>query len=230
MNNLVPKDSRLEIKFITQDLNYPLVVNWIKLNKENFKKRYLDRIVNNIYFDSFDYEAFKDNIYGSSSRMKVRYRWYSHFNEEKKGKLEFKFKRNIFGWKRRFEVPGLKINSNLRLKKLKEIIKDNLSGYEKIIFENNCEPKIINQYKREYYENYNKKFRVTIDTLHNIYDQRFYKKVNLVKKTLIQKYVIVEFKFDRDSSHLSKEMLKTLPFRISRNSKYINSIRSVSGI
>ena len=38
MNNLVPKDSRLEIKFITQDLNYPLVVNWIKLNKENFKK------------------------------------------------------------------------------------------------------------------------------------------------------------------------------------------------
>ena len=53
MNNLVPKDSRLEIKFITHDFNYPLVINWIKLNKENFKKKYSDRIVNNIYFDSF---------------------------------------------------------------------------------------------------------------------------------------------------------------------------------
>ena len=114
MNNLVPKDSRLEIKFITHDVNYPLVVNWIKLNRENFKKRYIDRIVNNIYFDSFDYEAFKDNIYGSSSRMKIRYRWYSHFKEQQSGKLEFKFKRNIFGWKKRFQVPNLKINSNLR--------------------------------------------------------------------------------------------------------------------
>lgn len=230
MNNLVPKDSRLEIKFITHDLNYPLVVNWIKLNKENFRKKYSDRIVNNIYFDSFDYEAFKDNIYGSSSRMKIRYRWYSQFKDQKSGKLEFKFKRNIFGWKKRFKITNLKINSSLKLKTLKKTIKDSLSGYERIVFDNNCEPKIINQYKREYYENYNKQFRVTIDTSHNIFDQRFYKKINLNNKTLIQKYIIVEFKFDRKNIDLSKTMLKTLPFRISRNSKYINSIRSVSGI
>ena len=88
----------------------------------------------------------------------------------------------------------------------------------------------INQYKREYYENYNGKLRVTVDTSHKIYDQRFYKKVNLTNKALIQKYIIVEFKFDRKDNHLSKIMLKTLPFRISRSSKYINSIRSVSGI
>ena len=127
MNNLVPKDSRLEIKFITHDVNYPLVVNWIKLNRENFKKRYIDRIVNNIYFDSFDYEAFRDNIYGSSSRMKIRYRWYSHFKEQQSGKLEFKFKRNIFGWKKRFQVPNLKINPNLRLNTLTKNIKNILS-------------------------------------------------------------------------------------------------------
>ncbi len=230
MNNLVPKDSRLEIKFITHDFNYPLVINWIKLNKENFKKKYSDRIVNNIYFDSFDYEAFKDNIYGSSSRMKIRYRWYSHFKDQKKGKLEFKYKRNIFGWKKRFKIPNLKINSDLRLNKLKKTIMDNLSGYEKVIFENNCEAMILNQYQREYYENYDNRFRVTVDTSHNVYDQRFCKKINLTNKALIQKYIIVEFKFERKNSHLSKIMLKSLPFRISRNSKYINSIRSVSGV
>ena len=96
MNSLIPNDSRLEIKFITQELNYPLIVNWLRLNKDNFKKKYSDRIVNNIYFDSFDYEAFKDNIYGSSSRMKIRYRWYSRFENQQSGNLEFKFKRNIF--------------------------------------------------------------------------------------------------------------------------------------
>ena len=230
MNNLVPKESRLEIKFITHEMNYPLVVNWIKLNKENFKKRYSDRIVNNIYFDSFDYEAFKDNIYGSSSRLKIRYRWYSHFKDQNSGNLEFKFKRNIFGWKKRYKIPYLKIDSKLKLNHLKKVLKQNLSGYDQLIFESNCEPKIINQYKREYYENYNQKFRITIDTSHNIYDQRFKKKVNLTNKTLIQKYIVVEFKFHRNNIDLSKSMLKSLPFRISRNSKYINSIRSVSGI
>ena len=110
------------------------------------------------------------------------------------------------------------------------IVKDNLTGYEKIIFENNCQPKIVNQYKREYYESYNKKFRVTIDSSHKIYDQRLHKKVNLINKALIQKYIIVEFKFDRKNASLSKKMLESLPFRISRNSKYINAIRGVSGI
>ena len=38
---------------------------------------------------------------------------------------------------------------------------DNLSGYEKVIFENNCEAMILNQYQREYYENYDNRFRVT---------------------------------------------------------------------
>ena len=52
---------------------------------------------------------------------------------------------------------------------------DNLSGYEKVIFENNCEAMILNQYQREYYENYDNKFRVTVDTSHNVYDQRFQK-------------------------------------------------------
>ena len=197
MNNLVPKESRLEIKFITNEMNYPLVVNWIKLNKENFKKRYSDRIVNNIYFDSFYYEAFKDNLYGSSSRLKIRYRWYSHFKDQKSGNLEFKFKRNIFGWKKRYKIPNLKIDSKLKLNHLKKVLKQNLSGY---------------------------------DQSHNIYDQRFKKKVNLTNKTLIQKYIVVEFKFHKNNIDLSKSMLKTLPFRISRNSKYINSIRSVSGI
>ena len=160
----------------------------------------------------------------------VRFRWYSKFKDQQNGKLEFKFKRNIFGWKKRIAIPGLKICSSLFLRDLKEIVKDKLTGYDKIIFQNNCEPKILNQYKREYFVSFNNKFRVTIDTNHKVYDQRLRSKINLSNKTLIQKYIIVEFKFDRNNSSVSKKMLGSLPFRISRNSKYINAVRSVSGI
>ena len=41
-----------------------------------------------------------------------------------------------------------------------------------------------------------------------------FKKINLTNKALIQKYIIVEFKFERKNSHLSKIMLKSLPLEL----------------
>ena len=63
--------------------------------------------INNIYFDSLDYKAFDDNLIGLPSRLKIRYRWYGNlFSENKKneGSLEFKFKKNIYGYKKIFKI------------------------------------------------------------------------------------------------------------------------------
>ncbi len=66
----VPNQSRYEIKFVTYNIYYSEILNWVKLNKSIFKKEYDDRIVNNIYFDNLSYNCFTDNIYGSSNRTK----------------------------------------------------------------------------------------------------------------------------------------------------------------
>ena len=80
---------------------------------------------------------------------------------------------------------------------------DNLSGYEKVIFENNCEAMILNQYQREYYENYDNRFRVTVDYFIT-YMINAFAKINLTNKALIQEAIIVEFKFERKNSHFIK--------------------------
>ena len=77
-------DYRSEIKFVCYQQNYFLLKNWIKLHKFNFFKEYDDRNVNNIYFDSFNYKAFNDNLIGLPSRLKVRYRWYGDLLSENK--------------------------------------------------------------------------------------------------------------------------------------------------
>ena len=104
---------RSEIKFICYQHNYYLIKNWIKLHKYNFFKEYDDRNVNNIYFDTLNYKAFNDNLTGLPSRLKVRYRWYGDLFAEmnkNEGSLEFKFRKNIYGFKKVFKINDLTLN------------------------------------------------------------------------------------------------------------------------
>ena len=53
---------------------------------------------------------------------------------------------------------------------------------------------------------------------------------NLDKKTLTQRIIVMELKFDRNFRDSLDELIKNVPIRSSRNSKYVNSIRAVTGI
>ena len=113
---------RSEIKFICYQHNYHLLKNWIKLHQYNFLKEYNDRYINNIYFDSNDYKAFNDNLTGLPSRLKVRYRWYGDLfsiESKKEGSLEFKFRKNVYGYKKIFKVKDLTIDKNCEWKSVR---------------------------------------------------------------------------------------------------------------
>ena len=103
---------RCEVKFASYQVNYPIIINWLKSNNFNFKKEYKNRIVNNLYFDTNNLDAYKDNIYGHSSRVKTRFRWFGNFNEKNDGNLELKFKRNIYGWKERYKIGKFNLEND----------------------------------------------------------------------------------------------------------------------
>lgn len=224
---------RSEIKFICYQHNYHLIKNWIRLHNFNFFKEYEDRNINNIYFDSLNYRAFNDNLTGLPSRLKVRYRWYGDLLSNKKsneGALEFKFRKNIYGFKEIFKVKDLTINSNSNWKDIKKKILHSLSPKHKILFQLNCEKILINRYKREYFRSKNKKLRVTLDQNIQIYDQRFaLEKPNFTIKNYTQNYLVIEFKFNKEDKKLINDLDINIPIKVSRNSKYINGIRSVLG-
>ena len=224
---------RSEIKFVCYEHNYYLLKNWIKLHKFNFFKEYEDRNVNNIYFDSFNYKAFNDNLIGIPSRLKVRYRWYGNlFSENKKneGSLEFKFKKNIYGYKKVFKIKDLTLSPSSNWRDIKNKILKTLTPEYKILFNRNSEKILINQYKREYFISKNKKLRITLDKNIKIFDQRFtFEKPNFKFKNYTQDHLVIEFKFNKEDKILLNDLDINIPIKASRNSKYINGVRSVLG-
>ena len=92
---IIPSEgTRCEVKFASYNINYSIIMNWLKSNNFNFKKEYNNRTINNLYFDTNNLDAYKDNVYGHSSRIKTRFRWYGDLKQKNFGNLEFKFKRN----------------------------------------------------------------------------------------------------------------------------------------
>ena len=225
----VPNQSRYEIKFVTYNIYYSEILNWVKLNKSIFKKEYDDRIVNNIYFDNLSYNCFTDNIYGSSNRTKIRLRWYGKSQGKTNASLELKFKRNIFGWKKRFKIKSFDISENITWAELKKSINLQVSYKGKIWLENYPIPTIINNYTRKYYVSADKNIRVTLDRNINVFDQRIKKIPNFSKKAFTQNMIVLEIKFDRKIRKKLNDFLNDMPIRVSRNSKYVNSIRAVNG-
>ena len=222
--------TRCEIKFASYQVNYPIIKNWLKSNNFNFKKEYINRTVNNLYFDSNNMDAYKDNIYGHSSRIKTRFRWYGNFKEKNVGSLELKFKRNIYGWKEKHKIEKLYLENKINWKPIKAKISKNLPFKTRIFFEKNNIPQIVNQYEREYYISGDKKYRITIDRDMKIFNQKNTNELNLKKKVIMQNYIILEVKFERSCYNKIETLLHNIPIRASRNSKYINSIRAVIGI
>jgi hypothetical protein len=221
---------RRELKFITYFIYYDEIVNWIKKNKYNFKKQYNDRLVNNIYFDSYSYDSFKENIFGSSEKTKVRYRWYEKFDESNYGSLEIKKRKNIFGFKEIFNIKNLQITKESDLKKIYDFIKNQLDLKKKLYLTARPYPTIINQYSREYYIDFNENFRITIDKKIKIYDQRLNSKINIKNKIYTPDFMVVEFKFNQNFNDEIIDICKNFPLRVSRNSKYVNAIRASAGI
>ena len=64
----------------------------------------------------------------------------------------------------------------------------------------------------------------------DIYDQRIKSLPNIKSKVLRNNHLIVEIKFDRNKRSEINNLLDDIPIRNSRNSKYINSVRQVSGV
>ena len=226
----INQGERCEVKFASYHVNYPVIISWLKSNNYNFKKEYRDRIVNNLYFDTNNLDAYKDNIYGHSSRIKTRFRWFGNFNENNFGNLELKFKRNIYGWKERYKIEKLRLENNKNLNTIKSTISKHLPFRTKIFFEKNNIPQIVNQYEREYFISSDKKYRITIDRNMKVFNQRNSDRINLNKEAMIQNHIILEVKFERSSYNKIENLLHNIPFRASRNSKYINSIKAVMGI
>jgi len=225
----VPVDIRYEIKFVAHEFEYHRLLLWLRQHPSCFFNEYPDRQVNNIYFDSYNYRSYDDNISGSSSRIKVRYRWYGSSIQPAKGRLEIKCKRNQFSWKKIFNVNESFAGQQKSWREIKSHLTKRLPEEARQWLTAHPVPVLINRYHRKYFITRNEKVRVTLDSDLSIYDQTRSSNPNYFSKANLPRTFVLEVKFPRGLRNMASQIIRDIPIRVSRHSKYIVGFYSING-
>ena len=219
---------RYERKFLVDELLPCQVDALIKLHPRLFFAPYPPRFVNNLYFDTPDMENYYDNIHGASRRRKVRVRWYgASFGELNRPMLEIKVKDGLVGTKYAYPLPqfcldqrfcntyfrNLVINSDLP-----ENVRRDLGNLEVVLF---------NRYYRHYYASRDGHFRLTLDS-----GMTYHKANGAFGNTFTHRQInyhdlTVELKYAVDQEPQANRVASFFPFRVTRNSKYVQGIELV---
>jgi len=154
---------------------------------------YPDRRINNCYLDDVNHNSYQESTEGFSEKMKVRIRWYGNLFSTTTPRLEFKIKQNNSNRKELFTLEKVNFHKSFNWSVYIHEVKKHLFNKHKFYLEEKFLPVLINSYKRSYYSNYRKSFRLTVDN-----EMRFMSPNNRLASWnghTIEKYV-VELKFN----------------------------------
>ena len=179
-----------------------------------------DRIINNCYFDNITNNAYAESIEGYSEKMKVRIRWYGELFNTVVPVLEFKLKQNHSNKKETFKLFKTTINDSLNWKDYAQDVQDYIFKKYNFTILNRLEPVLINTYKRSYFSNFEKTFRLTVDR-----ELKFMSPSNKLSYKLPQTVdsYIIELKFNNEN------LIKNFPVtkNLGKFSKFATGVQLV---
>lgn len=219
---------RYEVKFVARATDYHGLARWLDQHAAGFTSPYPSRRINNVYFDTWDYRAFSENLAGVSRRAKLRYRWYGEAAAPEPGQLEVKHRRNQMGWKERYRV-GMRVwASGWSWQDFRFALLEQVPPAAKLRLDQNPQTVFVNRYDREYFVSGDGLVRATLDTGQRAYDQRLRAVPNFSNPAPLYDTVVLELKFARAHRQLASELLADVPVRLGRHSKYMNAVRSIA--
>ena len=224
-----PDSARHEIKLVIDETDYHAVALAVRLHPAGFRQAYPPRWINSVYFDSFELDACHDNLAGISSRLKVRLRWYGELERFDRATLEFKRKRNQFGWKERFAVEGPVDLRERTWRQLRSHVRIQLPTEALDRYDLAMQPVLVNRYHRDYLLSADGHVRITLDRALCIFDQRSRHAPNLISESPLKNTMVVEVKFAVEHRKDADDVLQSLPIRVSKNSKYVRGVLSILG-
>ncbi len=215
---------RFERKFLIYPYSRSEAEMIIRLHPAAFSPIFKQRQVNNLYLDTPSLRFFYDNIYGSSDRKKFRIRWYGElFGRIQNPVLEIKVKNGYVGRKLSFPLIPFDFGPDLGAEdidrvfaqsELPEWVRNELTILQ---------PTLLNSYQRSYYQSHDRRFRITIDDQLQYFDV-FTLPNSFARDRAVHTEVVLELKYDFDQDDVADEITAGLPFRLIKNSKYINGI------
>lgn len=219
-------DYRFERKWRFEEQLLSSFISFIKLMPQGFSEIHHTRQVNNIYFDDLDLENYHDSEIGIKRRTKFRIRWYGDvFSNNLNATLELKHKFGNVGNKENYTLSNFSIKKGFTILELFDYIRNsNLDNNLKNILISK-KPFLVNSYKRSYYQSFDKRFRLTLDR--ELRYSNFQPNINFQRLSGDFQKVVMELKYDVKDAEEAEKILKVIPFKIERNSKYANGIQSI---
>jgi len=217
--------NRFERKFAISKLSTQEIEMVVKRNSAFFSEIFKQRYINNIYLDTPNLTFFFDNNIGKSNRIKIRIRWYGDmFSLIAHPILEFKIKEGAVGSKLSFPLKAFNLDKDFTISSLKQVFHNSdlpqwvLNQLEVV------EPTLLNRYKRKYFRSFNKDYRLTIDS--EIKYTNIAARINSLSQTRNEETddIVVELKYDVEKDSFAHLITNQFPFRLTKNSKYVNGI------
>ena len=218
--------ARYEVKIPIPFTSLSEITPFIMLDPAGFSKEYPDRIVNSLYYDSHNLDSYADNLSGGGCRTKFRLRWYNESTKCTKLTAEAKIKRNHVGWKEKADITLPKPLDKISFTQLSKSISEQISNETLLsVFKENISPTMLISYHRQYYCSNNTKIRITVDSKIQYYNQHFSQTLAHSIVPVTCDNIILECKFLVCDKEEANRVIRSLPFRPWKNSKYVIGVK-----
>ncbi|NMC47641.1 MAG: VTC domain-containing protein [Chloroflexi bacterium] len=221
------EELRYEIKAPLSGLQLPQLHASIISHPRAFRCAYPSRWVNNIYFDTWEFDSLNDHLEGIDVHQKFRLRWYGpSLNEIPRAYLELKHKKNRLGTKKVQELNGTLDLGKISWMEVMQYLRSSANDFF-LPFLISVRPVLISRFFREYYVTADGETRLTLDYKLKSFDQRFSSAPNIRYCVPLINEVIVELKSSVESSTALARLMADFPFRFEKYSKYVTSLQSM---
>jgi SPX domain protein involved in polyphosphate accumulation len=208
------RELRYERKYLLSGSDYRSISMEIMIHPAGFRIQHPDRRIRNIYFDTPELAALNTNLYGVAERAKHRVRWYGNEILPKgRARWEIKQKHNTLGLK---IVKDINLSEDTSFEKIATDVNARFCKMQALI------PTLLNTYMRSYFVTPDNKFRITVDREMNFAPIIAGKRTTSIPFRVSN--IVVELKYDKDWDDDANEILKYIPFRQTRNSKYVTGM------
>ena len=225
------RDWRYERKFVITPWNPHCIDSALGILPGAFSEEFPERWVNSIYFDDLEFSSLAGNISGISTRKKYRLRWYGSDNlgPNSRAQFEIKSRDGNVGKKQIFQVQILReIGSMSQMYRVTRIARDMTIDTAIAALLSTLHPTVFVRYERKYYRSEILSCRATLDS--SILYRALSGFGTSVCKCVLDPRSILEIKHGVDSDVALASILSKLDLRLSRNSKYVTALLSLSGV
>ncbi|MBN1265965.1 MAG: VTC domain-containing protein [Anaerolineales bacterium] len=222
------ENRRYELKLVFDRQRINELRARILAHPDVFGVAYPRRQVNNIYFDTQDFQFWTDHVAGSAVRAKLRFRWYGGSWAVNEGQLERKVKMGDAGYKLIKPIHASFDLSRHCWRDVIRIITQNITPDFEPMF-GSLIPTVINLYQREYFVSRDGVVRVTLDYDMAVFEQTSRLTPNIRYQKPVQQAVILEMKVPVNEYQRASSAMAGFPLYRRQYSKYLDAMENLPG-